>query len=279
MTAATGQPPASDVLLTINRRPGLLYRTRPVFIIRVVTLAIVLIVWQWLASRTSIALLAGPTDVAKSFYNLVVVNHDMLQALLGSVTAMAIGLSLSIVLGIPLGFMMGRFRTLEIVVDPYVTFLYVLPSVAFIPVLIVLMGLDFQLRLTLIFLSGLFPLLINVIAGVKSVDPELIDGGRSFCASEWQIMRTIIAPATIPYIFAGLRIAFSAAWVGTIVAEMTALITGVGGLMLNSASRFRTGDVFLAMLGIMVVAVTIQWLSGNLERWLTPWAAYGRSGN
>jgi NitT/TauT family transport system permease protein len=170
-----------------------------------------------------------------------------------------------------MGFAMGRFRTFEIVVDPYVTFLYVLPSVAFIPVLVVMLGIDFQLRLTLIFLSGLFPLLINVIAGVKAVDPELVDGGRSFCASEWQIMRTIILPGTIPFIFAGLRIAFSAAWVGTIVAEMTALITGVGGMMLNAASRFRTADVFLAMLGIMVVAVTIQWFAGNLERWLSPW--------
>ena len=253
------------------RRPGLLYRKWPVFAIRVVTLIVVLVGWQLLANRTSLAMLAGPLDVAKSFYNLVIVKHTMLEALGGSVGAMFIGLSASIIIGIPMGFAMGRFKTFEIVVDPYVTFLYVLPSVAFIPVLVVMLGIDIQLRLTLIFLSGLFPLLINVIAGVKAVDPELVDGGRSFCASEWQIMRTIILPGTIPFIFAGLRIAFSAAWVGTIVAEMTALITGVGGMMLNAASRFRTADVFLAMLGIMVVAVTIQWFSGNLERWLTPW--------
>jgi ABC-type nitrate/sulfonate/bicarbonate transport system permease component len=157
------------------------------------------------------------------------------------------------------------------VLDPYVTFLYVLPSVAFVPVLVVMLGIDFQLRLALIFLSAIFTILINTIAGVKQVDKELLDGGRSFCATEQQIMRTIVLPSSIPFIFAGIRIGFSAAWVGCIVAEMTAMITGVGGLLLEAASRFRTADVFVAIFGIMIVAVTIQFFTSRLEVWLTPW--------
>jgi NitT/TauT family transport system permease protein len=253
------------------RRPGFLYRRSGMLIVRIVTLAILLGVWEAYASGVSIALLAPPSKVAEAFYRLVITDQDLIVALAGSIATMFIGLGLSIVIGIPLGIAMGRSKTLESVLDPYVMFLYVLPSVAFVPVLVVMLGIDIQLRLALIFLSAVFPLMINTIAGVKHVDKELIDGGRSFCASELQIMRTIILPATLPFIFAGIRIGFSAAWVGCIVAEMTAIITGVGGLLLESASRFRTADVFVAIFGIMIVAVTIQWFTSRLEGWLTPW--------
>jgi NitT/TauT family transport system permease protein len=242
------------------------------FITRAMTLGVILAVWEWYASGVSIALLAPPSKVAASFYRLVIVEQDLIVALAGSVWTMFVGLGLAIVVGITLGMLMGRSRTLEAVLDPYVLFLYVLPSVAFVPVLVVMLGIDVQLRLALVFLSAVFPLLINTIAGVKHVDAELVDSGRGFCASEAQIIRTIILPASLPFIFAGIRIGFSAAWVGVIVAEMTALITGVGGLLLESASRFRTADVFVAIFGIMVVAVTIQWFTSRLEGWLTPWS-------
>lgn len=242
-----------------------------VWTVRVVTLVLILGIWEWYAQGKSIALIAPPTKVAQSFYQLVVVDQSLVAALMGSVVMMAIGLSLATVVAVPLGILMGRSTTLESVLDPYVTFLYVLPSVAFVPVLVVMVGIDFQLRLALIFLSAIFPILLNTIAGVKHVDRDLIDSGISFCASERQIMRTIVLPSAIPFIFAGFRIGFSAAWVGCIVAEMTAVITGVGGLLLESASRFRTADVFVAIFGIMAVAVTIQWFTSRVELWLTPW--------
>jgi NitT/TauT family transport system permease protein len=236
-----------------------------------VTLVAFLALWEWYAADKSIALLAAPSKVAEAFYRLVVADQALIVALIGSIGTMFVGLAMAIAVAIPLGILMGRSTTLEAVLDPYVTVLYVLPSVAFVPVLVVMLGIDLQLRIALIFLSAVFPILINTIAGVKHVDPELLDGGRSFCATELQMMRTIIVPSTLPYIFAGIRIGFSAAWVGCIVAEMTAMITGVGGLLLESASRFRTAEVFVAIFGIMLVAVTIQWVTSRLEVWLTPW--------
>jgi ABC-type nitrate/sulfonate/bicarbonate transport system permease component len=252
-------------------RRGFLYRRSGMLITQLVTLALILVVWEWYAADKSIALIAAPSKVAIAAYRLVITNQELLFALGGSVSTMFVGLTLAVAIGIPLGIVMGRSRTVESVLDPYVLFLYVLPSVAFVPVLVVMLGIDVQLRLALIFLSAVFPLTINTIAGVKNVDAELVDGGKSFCASELQIMRTIIFPASIPFIFAGLRIGFSAAWVGAIVAEMTAIITGVGGLLLESASRFRTADVFVAIFGIMIVAVAIQILTAALERRITPW--------
>ena len=114
---------------------------------------------------------------------------------------------------------------------------------------------------------------------MKHVDKELIDGGRSFCATEQQIMRTIILPGSHPVHLRGHPHRLLAAWVGCIVAEMTAMITGVGGLLLESASRFRTADVFVAIFGIMAVAVAIQWFTSRLEVWLTPWRRESADGH
>lgn len=277
MTAGTSAP--STAAVPGVRRPGFLDRRSGILTVRVLTLIGILAFWEWYAADKSIALIAPPTKVAESFYQLVIVNQQLVIAMIGSATTMAIGLAMAIVIGIPLGIMMGRSRTLEAVLDPYVMFLYVLPSVAFVPVLVVMLGIDVQLRLALIFLSAVFPIMINTIAGVKNVDRELIDGAVSFTATEYQIMRTVVLPSSIPFIFAGLRIGFSSAWVGSIVAEMTAVITGVGGLLLESASRFRTADVFVAIFGIMFLAVSIQWFNSRLEAWFTPWRRTARGGN
>lgn len=274
-TAKTGsrlEPrPPEQVSAEPSSKPGFLYRRSGILITQIATLILILLVWEWYAADKSIALIAPPSKIAESAYKLVITNQDLLVALAGSIGTMAVGMSLAIGIGIPLGILMGRSKTAESVLDPYVMFLYVLPSVAFIPVLVVIMGIDVKLRLAMIFLSAVFPLMINTIAGVKNVDSELVDCGRSYCASELQIMRTIILPASVPFIFAGIRIGFSAAWVGAIVAEMTAIITGVGGLLLESASRFKTADVFVAIFGIMIVAVAIQVVTSFIENRLTPW--------
>jgi NitT/TauT family transport system permease protein len=261
------------------RRVPFLHRKSGIWAVRIITFVGLILVWEWYAADKSIALIAPPSRVAQSFYQMIIVDQSLIVALAGSIVTMFIGLALATVVAIPLGISMGRSRTLENVLDPYVTFLYVLPSVAFVPVLVVMLGIDFQLRLALIFLSAIFPILINTIAGVKNVDKELVDGGISFCATERQIMRTIVLPSSIPFIFAGIRIGFSAAWVGCIVAEMTAMITGVGGLLLEAASRFRTADVFVAIFGIMAVAVTIQWFMSRVEVWLTPWRRSATQGH
>lgn len=263
--------PPDQVAAEPSSRPGFLYRRSGMLITQIATLVLLLLLWEWYAADKSIGLIAPPSKIAAAAYDLVIVDQTLVIALLGSIGTMIVGMALAILVGIPLGILMGRSKTIEAVLDPYVMFLYVLPSVAFVPVLVVILGIDVQLRLAMIFLSAAFPLMINTIAGVKNVDAELIDGGRSFCASELQIMRTIILPGSVPFIFAGIRIGFSAAWVGAIVAEMTAIITGVGGLLLESASRFRTADVFVAIFGIMIVAVALQIVTSRFERWVTPW--------
>lgn len=254
-----------------DAKRGFLHRAGGVWTVRVLTFISLIALWEVGARDVSRALFAPPSEVAASFYQLVFVRGAIHGPLLESLWTLVLGLALCVAVGIPLGLAMGRSRTLEWALDPYVTFLYVLPSVAFIPLLVVWLGFELQMRVALVFLSGVFPMIINTMVGVRHVDPELVDGGRAFTANSWQIMRTIIVPATLPFMFAGLRVAISAAWVGVIVAEMTALITGIGGMILVFANMFRTANVLVPILFIMAVGILIQFLSASLQARMTPW--------
>jgi ABC-type nitrate/sulfonate/bicarbonate transport system permease component len=248
----------------LDRRPV-------VWAIRIATFVIVIGVWQLLTKDVNRALFAPPTDVAGAIVRQLTQEPSIWGPLFASFVAFAIGMSLGVLVGIPVGLLLGRYRTLEFVLDPYVTFLYVIPSVAFVPLFILWFGFSFEFQVALVFESTLFPMVINAAAGAKNVEQDLIDGGRSFCASESQIMRTIVVPASLPFVFAGLRIAFSAAWVGVVIAQMTGAITGLGGLILDYAATYRTADMLVPILVIMLVGVIIHALTGWLLMRVTPW--------
>ncbi len=268
---ATG---AAGSRLAPPRRPGkggLLRRRSVVLAVRVVTFVVVIGAWQFYGESVNRALFAPPSEVAASAIRQLTQQPSILGPLATSFAAFSIGMSLGVLAGIPLGLLVGRYRTVEFVLDPYVTFLYVIPSIAFVPLFILWFGFDFKFQVALVFESTIFPIMINAAAGAKNVESDLIDGGRSFGASEWQIMRTIVIPASLPFVFAGLRIAFSAAWVGVVVAQMTGALTGLGGLIKTYASVFRTADMLVPIFVIMLVGVLIHGLTGRLLTRLTPW--------
>jgi ABC-type nitrate/sulfonate/bicarbonate transport system permease component len=277
MTASVnaGVEPAAAAPLRPRRRRSLLRRRPVVWGIRVATFVVVIGVWQLFASSVNRALFAPPTEVAAAAIAQFTGSPSLLEPLAVSFAAFAIGMFLGVVVGIPAGLAIGRYRTAEFVLDPYVTFLYVIPSVAFVPLFILWFGFDFKFQVALVFESTLFPMMINVAAGAKNVEADLIDGGRSFGASELQIMRTIVIPSSLPFVFAGLRIAFSSAWVGVVVAQMTGALTGLGGLIKMFASVYQTANMLVPILVIMAVGVLIHGLTGALLTRLTPWHRTG----
>src|SRR6185437_9508780 len=109
---------------------------------------------------------------------------------------------------------MGRFRWFENVTDPYVSFLYALPHVCFVPLMVVWLGFGFKFGLAYVTLSAIFPVIINTIHGVKGIDQAYIEAGQSFCASKRTILRSIVLPAATPFMVTGARLAFSVSWIG-----------------------------------------------------------------
>jgi NitT/TauT family transport system permease protein len=272
MSQATATGMSHSGLAPRAPRPRRLLHRRPVvWGIRIITFATVIGTWQFLAQGVNRALFAPPSEVAAAAIRQLTQEPTLYGPLLASAGAFAVGITGGLLVGIPVGLLLGRYRTVEFVLDPYVTFLYVIPSVAFVPLLILWFGYDFKFQVALVFESTLFPMMINAAAGAKNVEADLIDGGRSFGASEVQIMRTIVVPSSLPFIFAGLRIAFSSAWVGVVVAQMTGALTGLGGLIKIFASIYKTADMLVPILVIMLVGVIIHGLAGRLLTRLTPW--------
>jgi ABC-type nitrate/sulfonate/bicarbonate transport system permease component len=239
--------------------------------VRIVTFLLIIVGWQWWAQGRQRAIAATPREFANAVYRQVISDHTIFGPLWSSMEAFTLGVLISLALGIPIGIAMGRWRSVEHTADPYVSFLYALPHVAFVPIMIVWLGFELEFRLAYVVLSAIFPVIINTMTGVKNVDQQLIDAGRSFCADERQLVRTVVVPAASPYIVAGGRQAMSAAWVGVVVAEVLSTQTGLGGLINKYSDEFLTADMYVPIIGIMAIAVTIQGFAGWLQGRLTPW--------
>ena len=258
-----------------SSRPSFLYRRTGIWAVRVAVVAAILISWQLYARNLPRALGAPPTATASAVWRQVS-SGSIVGPLESSMIALSLGFVIAVVMGIPIGVAMGRWRPIEHVLDPYVSFLYALPHVAFVPVMVVWFGFQLKFRLAYVVLSAIFPMIINTMTGVRNVDPELVAVGRSLCASTARQLRTIILPAASPFIVAGARQAFSSAWVGVIVAEVLATQDGLGGLITHYSNYFLTADMYVPILFIMFISVTIQSVADYFQARLTPWSNLAR---
>jgi NitT/TauT family transport system permease protein len=209
--------------------------------------------------------------VGKSLWNLLFVNRLLLSPILLSFEVLVVGYLISLLVGIPLGILMGRSRIAERLLDPYVKFLYALPHAVFIPIMVQWLGFQFKFAVAYVFVSAVFPVLINTVSGVKGTDQNLLDTGVSFGASERKIRSSIVIPAAFPMMLTGARLAFSASWVGVIIAEILTTSTGLGGDIQVYSDEFQVPAMYATIVAIMLIAVIILQLSVRLERTLTPW--------
>lgn len=254
-----------------QRRRPFLYRPVGVWTVRIGTAILIFGSWQLYANHMSRALNAPPSEIAVAAYHQVVTNGSIWTPLQSSMTALGLGYVLALAIGLPLGIAMGRWRPFENVLDPYVSFLYALPHVAFVPLMIIWFGFELKFRLAYVIFSAVFPVMVNTMTGVKNVPLDLLEVGKSFCANEKQILRRIVLPAAAPYMVAGARQSFSSAWVGVIVAEVLSTQTGLGGLIEHYGNFFQMADMFVPILFIMLIAVLIMVITDFLQDRLTPW--------
>ena len=188
-----------------------------------------------------------------------------------SASGFAVGLGLSIVVGIPLGVLIGRSRTLNAMLDPFITAFNATPRLVFLPLLMLWFGLGLSMKVVIVFIGAVFPLLINTYEGVRNADKTLINVVRSFGASEWDVARLVVVPNAMPYIIAGLRLAIGRAVLGVVVAEFFGSESGLGVMMVQAAGRYQVDVVFsgLIVFAVMTLAMTaaVQLLENRLTRW------------
>ena len=181
------------------------------------------------------------------------------------------GFSFSVLLGIPLGALMGWRRRAGYMLDPFFTALYASPLVALAPLIIVVFGVGLFAKSVLVFALSVFPLIFNTFAGVRSTDRLLINVVRAFGGGEKDLYFKVIFPSTLPYIVAGARIALGRALVGIIVGEFYAASEGIGYAISRFGDTYRLPEMFAGILVLMIAAVALTEGMRKLEAVLAPW--------
>ncbi|HHY50182.1 MAG TPA: ABC transporter permease [Alphaproteobacteria bacterium] len=195
----------------------------------------------------------------------------LVVALGDSVFVYLSGYLLAAAAAIPIGVLMGGIKPLGKTLDIYVYALSATPRVAFIPLIIVLLGLGPEAKIFIVFLGAAMPILINTYAGVLASSDELIEMARSSGASRWRIFTEITLPGAVPFVVVGLRIGATIGLINTVVAELYTAVRGLGGLLAIYGNTFRMAEYFvivlcLACMGVIVTEI-LRHIESRLERW------------
>jgi NitT/TauT family transport system permease protein len=245
-----------------------------VIAIRAVSLLAVLIAWQVFGARIDPILFTTPIAVAKAAV-VMIGSGELWTYLWPSLIVLAIGLVLAAIAGIAIGLLLARFWFLDVAFDMYITFLYATPTVALVPLIVLWAGFETFAKVIILFLFAFFPMVINTYQGVKNVDPKLMEVGQAFRCSEGQLWTNIILPAALPFIVTGLRLAVGRGLIGMVLADLYTAISGIGYLIVRTASTYEVDKMFVPIVTLGLLGVTLTALLRVLERKVAPWTAHG----
>ena len=244
----------------------------PSWVITVGTIVLAVLLWQYFGRNVNPIFGSYPTAIAAAGWEMLI-SGELGAALLESIKPFVVGFGLSMVVGVPLGLLLGRFRVVEAAFGIFITGGYAMPLVALVPLLVLWLGLGFWVKAAVIFLMCIFPIAINTWLGVKVVPKTLIEVGHAFVAPNSVILRRIVLPATLPYIIAGVKLSVGRGVVAMVIAEFFTAISGLGGIIINSANNFDTARMFVPIIVLMVLATLLNALVGWVERRVAPWQA------
>ena len=182
-----------------------------------------------------------------------------------------VGFAVALVVAIPLGFIIGSSRRLEYFVDPLLAALYATPTVALVPLIILLFGVGLPSKFAVVFLEAFVTLTVSTINGVQSADRRWLDIARSFRAPRWLVFRSVTVPSSVPFIITGIRIGAGRALVGVVVAEFIASNVGLGFYVSSNGSFLNASRVMLGILLIGAFGIFIGELIRRLERRFEAW--------
>ena len=242
--------------------------------IRLVSLVLVLGLWQVWGENADASMFTTPWAIAKAA--VVMIGSGELWAYLApSLVVLAIGLSMAAAIGVIVGLVLARFWVLDVAFGVYITFLYSIPSVALVPLIVLWAGFDTAAKVIILFMFAFFPMVINTYQGVKNVDHKLLEVGRSFRCSEWQLWKNIVLPGALPFIVTGLRLALGRGLIGMVLADLYTAISGIGYLIVRTASTYQVDKMFVPIVTLGLLGVSLTALLRFVEIKVAPWTAAG----
>ena len=237
-----------------------------------ISVIVALIAWQtlWSAGKISPLFFTGPSSVVTRFVEEWT-NGRLKQDIAYSGLNFAIGVGMAIAVGVVFGVLIGWYKRLAMIVDPFVTTLYSTPRVALVPLVLIWFGIGMWSKVFIVFINAVFPVLINTIGGVRAIDVDLLRAARAYCASDWQIFTTVVVPGAVPFILTGVRQAVSLGLIGVVVGEMFGGSEGIGFMVNYGGQTFQTDTVFLGVAIIAIAGITLTWLAEQLEKRFSRW--------
>jgi NitT/TauT family transport system permease protein len=233
-------------------------------------LLVLLALW-WAAARSAPSgLFASPGAVAAALVGLVA-DGRLAPALGQSLSIYLSGTGAAIVFGIALGALMGTVRPIGRMLDVYVHGLAATPRVAFIPLIIVLLGLGFEAKVLIVFLGAVMPVILNAYAGVRAADPDLVEMAVATGASRRRVLAHVVLPGALPFLVTGMRIGATIGLINTVVAELYTAVSGLGGLLAIYGSRFQMAEYLAVVVVLALIGVTmtegLRLVENRLLRW------------
>lgn len=237
------------------------------FIYPVISFAAIIFFWQMIVvySGWSRQVFPGPVVVLGGFYELIM-NGALLDHSVASLYRVTIGFYFGAILGVPLGILLGRVKVISFMINPVIQFLRPISPLAWIPLSMLWFGIGDQPAIFLIFLSSFFPIVVATAIAVESINPIYFQVASNFNLSRIEMITKIVVPAIVPEVVTALRLTIAIAWLVVVAAEMIAVQSGLGYLILDSRNALRMDYVMVAMIVIGLIGLVLDMIMYQLGR-------------
>jgi ABC-type nitrate/sulfonate/bicarbonate transport system permease component len=235
-------------------------------------IAVLLVVWEAAAATGTMPSLSFPrmSDIIVTLWSLTL-SGEILRELGDSLWRMFAGYFIGVSLGVLLGLLMGYFRVFYNLLEPITEVLRPIPSPAYLPIVILFLGIDDEMKIFMIAFASLFPVLINTYSGVRSVDPIQLQTARTFGVTGRKLVWQIVLPAASPYIFTGMRVSLAVALIVMVISEMVAASSGIGFFILSAQRGFKIREMFAGVLTLAIVGYVLNRLFVAIENRVLAW--------
>src|SRR5579862_2063288 len=246
----------------------------PILLWQIALGAAFLLAWQWAVSAQLLDkfFFSRPSDVIGRVWTWIA-GGTICPHLAVTVTEALLSFAIGALLGIAGGFLLARVPWLAAVLDPYVKIANSLPRVVLAPIFLLWFGLGIWSKVALGVTVVFFIVFYNTYQGVRDVDPVVVNNARMLGASEWQLIRHVLIPSALTWVFSSLHISVGFAMIAVVVGEYLGAARGVGYLISQAEGTFDTTGVFAGMVVLSAVVLVIGWGVNRLEHWLLRWKA------
>lgn len=236
----------------------------------VISLIICLIIWQLISVSSAGAVFASPAKTLAAFFTMA--GSGMIWKHIGySLFRVITGFSLGLVTAIPIAFLMGWYKIAQYLLEPVVQFIRTIPPIAYIPLVIVALGVDESSKVMVIYIATFLVMVITIYQGVKNVDSTLVKAARVLGANDKDIFFHVVVPASFPFVLTAIRLGLSAGLTTLIASELTGARMGLGTMIQEASMYFRMDVVIMGIVVIGIIGLLLNQIVHFLERRLTGW--------